>query len=237
MAALAAPAFARSRWVGCAGDGAPSQPFEPTGYLSGQGVLTDGKNAQLTAGDLVEGVGFQPLTVRLGVCGRLAVKFGQISYDIVYEPYDNIERAHADADAWGKMAAAEIGWQPLRWLTILAGIRKVAFSFGHDEPLQARALPLLPDLDAQAAPDRRLGLTLDVDFGALRLTGGAYESARTLDAIGDGGVLIAARGVIEPIGPVGPALSTVGDLPVWQKRARFGIDLSVAYEWTPQVTG
>jgi hypothetical protein len=230
-------------YYGCAGDGAPGNSTWPrralslTGLASGQVLNHAGRDLNVYLGDPVDGSGFQARLVRAGLCGLVKVPLGTITYELVWEPWAELERRRLDAYAWGRFSAAEFGWQPLRWLGVYAGIRKVLLDFATDEPEQARELPFLPSVTAGVAPDRRLGLTVDLDFGTVRLVGGGYESARQLSDIPSGGILAAVRAVIEPIGPVGPALSTVDDAPYWRKRARIGINLSVLYEWTPNHQG
>src|SRR5581483_10539073 len=82
--------------------------------------------------------------------------------------------------------------------------------------------------DPKFTPDRRLGLTIDLDFGTVRLVAGAYDSAR-IDDLRYSALLLAGRLLVEPIGPVGNRLSTVADAPVWRRRARFGVNLSFLY--------
>lgn len=229
--------------LGCAGDGAPPGSGWPrrwlalTGILSGQGLLAGGRDLNVYSGDAVDGDGFQARLIRFGLCGRVPLKLGSLSWAVVYEPWSALEARRVDRYGWGRFAVAELGWQPLDWLGAYLGIRKVRFDFGGDEPEQQRALPLLPALTLGVAPDRRLGLTADVDFGAVRLIAGAYESARQLGDLAHAGILVAGRGLIEPLGPVGAALSTLDDGPFWQKRARFALDLSFQYEWTPAGSG
>jgi hypothetical protein len=228
---------------GCAGDGAPPGSGWPrdylslTGLISGQGLVWAGQDLSVFSGDPVDGDGFQLRLLRFGVCGRFGVKLGTLSYDVVYQPWSEYDRRRIDHDAWGSFAALEVGWQPLRWLGVHAGIRKVWFDFATDEPEQQRELPVLPTVTLGVAPDRRLGLTGDLDFGTLRLVGGVYASARQLQDIGDGGILVAVRALVEPIGPVGLALSTLDDTPFWRRRARIGINAAILYQWTPIGTG
>ena len=113
----------------------------------------------------------------------------------------------------------------------LVGIRKVAFSYGHDEPLQLRALPLLPYITQSVAPDRRAGITLDDDFGAAHVVIGVYQGARDLSVSDASGMLLAARLVAEPIGPVGNTVSTLGDPAYWRPRPRFAVNASILYEY------
>ena len=81
------------------------------------------------------------------------------------------------------------------------------------------------------APDRRAGITLDDDFGAAHVVLGVYEGARDLTITADGGMLIAARLVAEPIGPVGNTVSTRGDPALWRDHLRFAINASILYEY------
>jgi hypothetical protein len=221
--------------VGCAGDGSPSRKVQPSGYLSGALVPLAGRDVDPRFGDPVAGDGLVLRTARLALCGRVEIRHTTLWYVLAYEPWDELERARTDATSWGRFTAAELGWSPWRWLTIWAGIHKVAFSFGHDEPEGALALPLRPALASSIAPDRRLGLTADVALGAARLAAGFYESARELAELGDRaqqGFLVTGRGLIEPIGPVGSSVSTLYDAPEWLRRPRFGLDFSAFYEWT-----
>ena len=141
-----------------------------------------------------------------------------------------------DARAWGRFAAAEIGFAPWRWLTISVGIRKVLFSYGHDEPLQLWALPIEPYVAQSIAPDRRAGITLDDDFGVAHVVLGVYEGNRDLTITADGGMLITARLVAEPIGPVGNTITTLGDPPFWRNKLRFAVNASILYEYTQGVS-
>lgn len=228
---------------GCAGDGAPGNSAWPrrdlslTGLLSLQALNVAGSELNVYLGDPVDGDRLQARLVRFGACGRTKLKLGSLTWALVYEPWDPVEARRIDSYRWGRFAAAELGWQPLRWLSAYVGIHKLPFDFGAGEPEQARALPILPSVTRGVAPDRRLGATLDLDFGTVHLVGGGYESARQLGDIGSGGILVAARALVEPIGPVGTALSTVDDEPFWRKRARVGVDLAVLYEWTPRNQG
>jgi hypothetical protein len=52
-----------------------------------------------------------------------------------------------------------------------------------------------------------------------------------------GGLLLTVRLRAEPIGPVGYTLSTIYDDPLWRKRFRFGINASVALEYTSEYNG
>lgn len=144
-----------------------------------------------------------------------------------YEAY----RGDGSVPSWGQPLAAYVGVQPFRWLTVYAGLKKVAFSFAHDEPEQTLELPRPRFATQPYLPDRRLGLTLDLNFGTARLIAGAYANARWLDDLPQAALLIAGRALVEPLGPVGNRLSTVADEPLWRRRARFGLDLSFSYEW------
>ena len=173
-------------------------------------------------------------TARVAVCGRLALRRGELRYHLAYAPYDVSEAAHADAEPFGHILAAEIGYPLWRWMTIYGGIRKVAFSFGHDDPEQSLALPLRPYLSNSLAPDRRLGLTVDNNWGPARIILGLYESARTFAAYPQSDVLVTARGAIEPIGPVGRSISTLNDGVYWRGRARIALNLSILLDWAPR---
>jgi hypothetical protein len=241
---LSSAAFAHEEgYYGCAGDGAPGNSTWPrkeislTGLVSGQVLNRAGRDLNVYLGDAYDGSGFQARMIRAGLCGRIKVPLGSITYALVYEPWDQVESRRIDAYDWGRFTVAEFGWQPLRWLGAYVGIRKILFDFASSEPEQGRSLPLLPAVSRGTAPDRRLGATLDLDFGTVRLAGGAYESARQLGDIPNGGILAAVRAWIEPIGPVGTTLSTVDDDPFWRKRARVGINLSALYEWNPRNQG
>jgi hypothetical protein len=229
--------------LGCAGDGAPPGSGWPrrylslTGLISGQVLFWAGKDLNVYLGNPVDGDGFQFRLARAGLCGRIPIKLGTLSYDVVYEPWSELERRRIDANEWGSFAWLDVGWQPLDWLGVYVGIRKVWADFATVEPEQQRELPWLPQLTLGVAPDRRLGLTADLDFGTVRAVGGVYESARNLQDVPNGGILVAARALVNPIGPVGLALSTLDDEPFWRRRARFGIDLSFLYEWTPNGSG
>ena len=111
------------------------------------------------------------------------------------------------------------------------GVRKVAFSFGHDEPLQLLALPVRPYAAQSIAPDRRLGLTLDDDFGVAHVVIGVYQGGRDLVPDKEGGLLLTARLVAEPLGPVGNLVSTVFDPVLWRDRVRFAVNASILYQY------
>jgi len=222
--------------IGCAGDGLPSTKAQPSGLISGAIVPLAGRDVDPQFGDPVAGSGPVLRVLRLGVCGRVAIRHTTLWYRLVYEPWDELERARSDASRWGRFTAAEVGWSPWRWLTAWVGIHKVAFAFGHDEPEGALAIPFRPALSSSIAPDRRLGLTADVALGAARLTAGFYESARDLANLPSEGFVVTGRGLIEPLGPVGSSVSTLFDAPEWLRRPRFGLDFSAFYEYTPNAT-
>ena len=180
------------------------------------------------------GTSLSPSTARLALCGRLPLRRGELRYHLAYEPHDVIEAAHADAAPFGRILAAEVGYPVVSWLAIYGGIRKVAFSFGHDEPEQVLALPLRPYLANSVAPDRRLGLTVDSNWGAARVITGVYESARTFAAYPNSGLLVTARGAMEPFGPVGRSISTLADDAYWRRRFRVAFNVSVLLDWSPR---
>lgn len=229
-------------WPSCAGDGHPPPAFAHAGarlpwglqlsaLASGWGVAFAGRDARQSDLDAVDGSGLYLGVARLGVCGRLGTDKGPLVWNVVYEPYAVDEAAQPDARAWGRFAAAEIGFAPWRWLTLSVGIRKIAFSFGHDEPLQLRALPIIPYASQSIAPDRRAGLTLDDDFGVAHIVIGLYQGARDLIVTPSGGFLLTARLVAEPIGPVGNTVTTLGDPEVWRRRPRFAVNASILFEY------
>lgn len=230
-------------YASCAGDGLPPPARVHAGRLrvpysvqvsalaQAWGAAYAGRDVRQTDLDAVDGAGLFLGVARMGACGLLATPSGPVSWTVVYEPYSLDESAHPDHRAWGRIAAAELGFAPWRWLTISAGIRKVAFSYGHDEPLELRTLPIVPYVAQSVAPDRRAGLTLDDDFGAAHVVLGVYEGARDLTITSAGGMLIAARLVAEPIGPVGNTVSTRGDAAAWRGRPRFAVNASILYEY------
>jgi hypothetical protein len=229
-------------WPSCAGDGYPPNAFahenarlpwsvQLSALASGWGVAFAGRDARQSDLDAVDTSGLYLGFARLGVCGRLLTAKGPLVWNVVYEPYAVDESAQPDARAWGRFAAAEIGFAPWRWLTISAGIRKIAFSFGHDEPLQLRALPIIPYVSQSIAPDRRAGITLDDDFGVAHIVIGLYQGARDLSVTADGGLLLTARLVAEPIGPVGNTVTTLGDPAYWRRRPRFAVNASILFEY------
>jgi hypothetical protein len=229
-------------YASCAGDGLPPPATEHAGWrvpyslqlsalVQAWGAAFAGRDVRQTDLDAVDGEALYLGVARLGACGMLRTPKGPISWSVVYEPYSLDEAAHPDHRAWGRMATAELGFAPFRWLTISAGIRKIAFSYGHDEPLELRALPIIPYASQSIAPDRRAGLTLDDDFGAAHVVLGVYQGARNLAITTDGGMLIAARLVAEPIGPVGNTVSTRGDPAYWRSRVRFAVNASILYQY------
>ncbi len=194
-----------------------------------------GADSSLRRGDLSDATtALVPSTVRGALCGRLALRRGELRYHLAYAPYDLDEAAHIDAAPYGRILAAEVGYPVWRWLVIYGGIRKVAFSFGHDEPEQALALPVRPYLVNSLAPDRRLGLTLDTNWGPARIITGIYKSARSYADFPQSTILLTARGAMEPFGPVGRSISTVNDALYWQKRPRVAFNLSILLDWAPR---
>ncbi len=233
--AVAAPLDLGPPGVGCAGDGMPSAKVQPSGLATGALVPLAGADLDPRGGDAVAGSGLALLTLRAGVCGRLALKHATLFYRLVYEPWDELERARDDAAKWGRFAFLELGVSPWRWLAIWIGVHKVSFSFGHDEPQGGMALPYRPQLVLSTAPDRRLGLTVDVSLGAVRATAGFYDAARDLGEMGGpagAGFIATGRAVIEPFGPVGTSVSTLWDAPEWRRRPRFALGFSALYAYT-----
>jgi hypothetical protein len=216
LALLLSAAYARADEIGCAGDGDP-----PDAYIFPSGL------AAIDI-DLYPKASFRLHTARVALCGRAKLKRVTLLWSAGYEPFDADQRALPNAPAWGRLLDTYLGVKPFSWLTVYAGIRKLALGFAHDEPLQTRELPFRAQSEA-VIPDRQLGLTLDIDFGSARLVAGAYESAPSLDTLSSAGLMIAARALIEPLGPVGNRLSTVADAPVWRKRSRFGLNVSFLY--------
>ena len=228
----------------CAGDGSlyEWETGEPVvGKISVSALLSArvfpyrGADLSMRRGDPGDaGTTLSPGTARVALCGRLTLRRGELRYHLAYAPYDSDEAAHADAQPFGRILAAEVGYPLWSWLTIYAGIRKVAFSFGHDDPEQSLVLPLRPYLSNSLAPDRRLGLTVDNNWGPARVILGLYESARTFAAYPQSTVLATVRGALEPIGPVGRSISTLGDSPYWRGRARIAFNLSILLDWAPR---
>ena len=229
-------------WPSCAGDGMPPPATDHGGghvpysvqlsaLASGWGIASAGRDVRQTDLDAADGSGLYLGAARVGACGLVSTSKGALSWTLVYEPYTLDERAQPDARAWGRVAAAEIGFAPFRWLALSVGIRKVAFSFGHDEPQMLLALPVRPYVVQSIAPDRRAGLTIDDDFGVARVVIGVYEGNRDLTITSAGGLLLAARLVAEPIGPVGNTLTTLGDPAYWRRRLRFAVNASILYQY------
>lgn len=237
----AAPALAQQR---CAGDGdlRDWQTGQPLVGAAAVSVLLSARALPYAGADLAFRRGdpgdaatrLQPGTARVALCGRLRLPRGELRYHLGYEPYDASEVARLDRSPWGRVLAAEIGYPLWSWLALYGGVRKVAFSYGHDEPEQALALPVRPYLSNSLAPDRRLGLTIDNNWGPVRIIVGLYESARTFQAFPESSVLVTARGVMEPFGPVGRSLSTVADDPYWRWRLRAAFNLSILLDWIPR---
>ena len=229
-------------YASCAGDGLAPLPHAHDGVrvpyslqlsalAQGWGAAWTGRDVRQTDLDAVDGEGLYLGYARLGACGMLRTPSGPLSWTLVYEPYSLDESAHPDARAWGRIAAAELGFAPWSWLTLSVGIRKVAFGYSHDEPLELRELPVTAYIDQSVAPDRRAGITLDDDFGAAHVVLGVYQGRRDLVITADGGMLIAARLVAEPIGPVGNLVSTRGDPAYWRPKPRFAVNASILYEY------
>lgn len=228
----------------CAGDGSPYdwETGRPVVGVVAVSTLLNarvfpyrGAELALRRGDPGDaGTTLSPGTARVAVCGRLQLRRGELRYHLAYAPYDVSEAAHADAAAYGRILAAEVGYPLWSWLALYGGIRKVAFSFGHDDPEQALALPLRPYLSNSLAPDRRLGLTIDNNWGPARVLVGLYEGARTFAAYPQSTVLMTTRGALEPIGPVGRSISTVADDSYWRRRARIAFNLSILLDWAPR---
>jgi len=233
----------RDAWPSCAGDGLPppvrTHPGRRVPYVTqlsvlaeGWGVAWTGPHVRMSDLDAADGSGLYLSAGRLGACGRVDTGQGDFTWNVVYEPYAFEEAAQPDSRPWGRFLAGEVGFAPWRWLTLSVGLRKVAFSYGHDEPLQLRALPVRPYVSQSIAPDRRLGLTLDDDFGVAHVVVGVYQGARDLAINTDGGMLIAARLVAEPLGPVGNAVTTAFDPAYWRARPpRFAVNASVLYQY------
>lgn len=240
-ALLAGPAHAEPL---CAGDGGlysweDGQPV--VGRVSVSALLSArffphmGADLALRRGDPGDaGAALSPGTARVALCGRISLRRGELRYHLAYAPYDIDEAAHADAAPYGRILAAEVGYPLWSWMTIYGGIRKVAFSFGHDDPEQALALPVRPFLSNSLAPDRRLGLTVDNNWGPAHIIVGLYESARTFVEYPQSSILATARGALEPLGPVGRSISTVGDDPYWRWRPRIAFNLSILLDWAPR---
>lgn len=234
-------------WPSCAGDGLPppARAHQPGGLpwtlqlsalVDGWAAAYAGRDVRATDLDQVDGSGLYLAAARVGVCGRLETGKGPLWWNVVYEPYAVDEAAQPDARAWGRFAAAELAFAPWRWLTLSVGIRKIAFSYGHDEPLELRALPIMPYASQSIAPDRRAGLTIDDDFGVAHIVIGVYQGARDLTITSQGGMLLAARLVAEPIGPVGNTVTTLGDPAFWRARPRFAVNASILYQYTEGVS-
>ena len=240
-ALLAGPAHAEPL---CAGDGGlydweDGQPV--VGRVSVSALLSArffpylGTDLALRRGDPGDaGAALSPGTARVALCGRISLPRGELRYHLAYAPYDVSEAAHANAAPYGRILAAEVGYPVWSWMTIYGGIRKVAFSFGHDDPEQALALPVRPFLSNSLAPDRRLGLTVDNNWGPAHIIVGLYESARTFVEYPQSSILATARGALEPLGPVGRSISTVGDDPYWRWRPRIAFNLSILLDWAPR---
>lgn len=208
----------------------PSERFALTGLASGEAVTLYGRDARASEGDEAIDAGFFMRLVRLGVCGSVPVGGGRLLYGAVVEPWNLLERARTRdpglAQAFGRFAALEVGYRPFSWGTLWLGIHKVAFSRGHDEPEETLPLSLRPYISTSVAPDRRLGLTVDTDLGAAHLAFGVYQGGRELIPDPARGLIVTDRLIAEPIGPLGPALSTVDDSAFWRRRPRFAVNSS-----------
>jgi hypothetical protein len=224
--------------AGCAGDGVPLGLVEPSTLLAAEWVAAAGADARLSRNDAADAdTHFAFRAVRVALCGRVPTRHGTLLYQLGYEPWSVVERATPDHASWGRLLAAELGFRPWRWLTVAVGVRKLVFAFGHDEPEQLLALPVRPAIAVSLAPDRRLGASLDADLGTILVTLGVYEGARDLAPTGDGGVLVVGHLTAEPIGPVGPTVSTLGDPPAWRRRPRVALDASALIEYVAGQTG
>lgn len=239
LAALAANARAR---VPCAAGGPPlyadeqgyaaARAIEPTATLT---LLATpwARGTSRLAGAPTDGPGFDLGHARLGVCGGT----DGLSYRLVWEPFALDERAHLDAHTWGRIVDASIAWLPAEWAAIAAGVGKVPLTRGREQPEGAMPLATLPLSTAALAPDRRLGLTGDADLGVARLALGVYTGSRLSDLDAPGGILVAARLVLEPVGPVGRRAWPEWDPPTkgtdrpssWNARVRGAFGLSAAY--------
>jgi hypothetical protein len=231
----------RDAWPSCAGDGLPP-PLAHSGqrvpysaqlsaFVEGWGAAYTGRDVRLTDLDAVDGSNVYLATARLAACGQLRTGWGPLSWGFGYEPYSVDEAGQPDRREWGRLTEAEIGIAPWRWLVLSVGVRKVSFSFGHDEPIEMLALPVRPYVSQSIAPDRRLGLTLDDDFGVARVVIGIYEGNRDLSITTNGGFLLSARLVAEPLGPVGNTVSTAFDPEYWRPRPRFAFNASILVEY------
>jgi hypothetical protein len=228
-------------WPSCAGDGLPpplahsgaAVPYSAqlSAFVQGWGAAYAGRDVRLSDLDAVDGSGVYLATARLAACGQLHTGWGPLSWGFGYEPYSVDEAGHSDRREWGRLTEAEVGLAPWRWLVLSVGVRKVAFSFGHDEPIQMLALPVRPYVSQSVAPDRRLGLTLDDDFGVARIVVGIYQGNRDLSITTNGGFLLSARLVAEPIGPVGNTVSTLFDPEYWRRRPRFAFNASILLQF------
>jgi hypothetical protein len=242
-------ATARAR-VPCASDGPPlyaddegyaaARAIEPSASVTLWGAPW-ASGALRRAGDPVDGAGFDLAGARFGVCGAS----DGAAYRIVYEPWDAAERARVDARSWGRMVDAALAWLPASWAAVAAGVSKVPFSRGREQPIGALPLAVLPYSTAAIAPDRRLGLTGDADFGVARLAAGLFMGSRSVDLDAPAGILAAARITLEPVGPVGrrtwpryearPPAPATG--PSWNERMRGAAGLSIAYRRDGEATG
>jgi hypothetical protein len=213
----------------------PSAKVQPSGLATGALVPLAGADVDARGGDAVAGSGLALLTLRAGLCGRLVARRATLYYRLIYEPWNQLERARDDAAKWGRFTALELGVSPWRWLIFWIGVHKVPFSFGHDEPQGGLAIPYRAQLVRSTAPEYRVGFTIDVSLGAARASVGVYEAARDLGEIAGPageGLIVAGHAVLEPFGPVGQTLSTLWDPPPWIKRPRFGLGFSALYSYS-----
>ena len=239
LAALAGVARAR---VPCAVDGPPiyadAQGYELLRAVDPSASVTllatpFARGSSLLAGAPTDGAGFDLGRARLGVCGAS----DGLAYRLVWEPYALDERAHLDAQSWGRIVDAAVAWLPNHWSAISLGVGKVPFSRGREQPIGALPLATLPLTVAAIAPDRRLGLTGDADLGVARIAVGVYTGSRLSSLDAPGGVLATARLVLEPVGPVGRQAwpewndgETSGNGALsWNARTRGAVGFSVAY--------
>ena len=225
----------------CAGDGPPiyagpegfgaASAFEPTGSVTLRAVPWAGRDSSRRSGDPTSGAGVDLARARLGLCGAT----DDLAYRIVWEPWDEGERARSDAGAWGRLVEAQVAWRPWDFAAVSVGIGKVPFSRGREQPAGALPFALLPHAIAAIAPDRRFGLSADFDVGVARIAAGIYQGARQPDLDAPGGVLVAARLILEPYGPVGRRLWP--EYGPWTSRLRGAGGLSGAYRRTDRTSG
>ncbi len=175
---------------------------------------------------------------RASLCGKVPTKRGAVLYHLGYEPWNLRERARPDAPSWGRLFAAEIGFQPLSWLTLRAGIAKPSISFSHDEPEFSLALFSRSQAALALYPDRRIGLAIDAPLGAISASVGVYLGSRDAPLLHfSDGVIATGRLRIDPIGPTGTALSTGDDDPAWQSKFRFSVGGGGIYQYAHGAAG